>query len=59
MRKIERDELAKLVKEMRGVMTQREITPQDAKNAVAMLEKDIDESIARYYKQYIISEKFM
>ena len=48
MRKIERDELAKLVKEMRGVMTQREITPQDAKNAVAMLEKDIDESIARY-----------
>lgn len=58
MRKIERDELAKLVKELRGVMVQKEITPLDAKNAAAMLVVDIDESIARHHEQYITSEKF-
>ncbi len=56
---MERDELAKLVEELRGVMTKKEITPLDAKNAAAMLVKDVDESIARHHKQYITSGKFM
>lgn len=47
-----------LVKELRGVMTQKEITPLDARNAAAMLVKDVDESIARHHKQYIESGKF-
>lgn len=58
MRKMGRDELAKLVEELRGVMVQKEITPLDAKNAAAMLVAEIDESIARHQKQYITSEKF-
>lgn len=47
-----------LVKELRGVMIQKEITPLDAKNAAAMLVKDVDESIARHHEQYIESGKF-
>ncbi len=53
-----RDELAKLVEELRGVMVQKEITPLDAKNVAAMLVAEIDESIARHQEQYITSEKF-
>lgn len=58
MKNIERDELAKLVKELRGVMVQKEITPLDAKNAVAMLVKDVDESIEHHLEQYVKSGKF-
>ncbi len=49
VRRIERNELAKLVAELRGVMTQKEITPLD-ENAAAMLVKDVDESIARHHE---------
>lgn len=58
MGKIGRDELMELVKELRGVMTRKEITPLDAKNAAAMLVKDVDESIERHHEQYIKSGKF-
>lgn len=53
-----RDELVELVKELRGVMTRKGLTPQDAKNAAAMLVKDVDESIERHHEQYIKSGKF-
>lgn len=59
MRRIERNKLDKLVAELRGVMTQKEITPLDAKNAAAMLVKDVDESIARHHEQYITNGKFI
>ncbi len=58
VRRIERNELDKLVEELRGVMTQKEITPLDAKNAAAMLVTDINESIARHNEQYITNGKF-
>ena len=47
--RLQRNELAKLVAELRGVMTQKEITPLD-ENAAAMLVKDVDESIARHHE---------
>ncbi len=58
MRKIGRDELLELVKELRGVMIQKEITPLEAKNAAAMLVKHVDESIERHHEQYIKSGRF-
>ncbi|MFG6320700.1 MAG: hypothetical protein K1W41_03910 [Lachnospiraceae bacterium] len=55
---MERDELVNLVKELRGVMVQKEITPLDAKNVADMLAADINESIARHNEQYIANGKF-